>query len=59
MASKKKVTDIFDRRQIHIAKKTLRMPDALANISGQSKEEAREVLEKFGYSKKEIERLER
>lgn len=55
----KKTRDIFDRRQIQIAKKTLRMPDAMANISGQSKEEAREILEKFGYTKKEIERLEK
>lgn len=56
---KKKPKDIFDRRQIQIAKKTLRMPDAMANVSGQSKEEAREVLEKFGYTEKEIERLEK
>ena len=56
---KNKPKDIFERRQLQISKKTLRMPNAMANISGQSKEEAREVLEEFGYTKKEIERLEK
>jgi len=40
--------DIFKKRQIEIAKKTLRMPDAAAGVMGQSKEEAREILKKFG-----------
>jgi len=41
--------DIFKKRQIEIAKKTLRMPDAMVNIiGGMTKAEAREILKKYG-----------
>jgi len=43
--------DIFKKRQIEIAKKTLRMPDAMVNIiGGMTKAEAREILKKYGVS---------
>ena len=41
--------DIFKKRQIEIAKKTLNMPDAMVAVAGgPSKAEAREILKKFG-----------
>lgn len=40
--------DIFAKRQIDIAKKTLKMSDAGAKImGGMTKEEAREILKKY------------
>lgn len=37
--------DIFWKRQVEIAKKTLKMPDAILGvIGGQTKAEAREIL---------------
>lgn len=52
-----KAKNIFDKRQEQISIKTLKMPDAIANISGQTKEEAIIVLKKLGYSDKEIKKL--
>lgn len=40
--------DIFAKRQIDIAKKTLKMSDSGAKImGGMTKEEAREILKKY------------
>lgn len=39
--------DVFKKHQLAIARRTLRMPDALLNmIGGMTKEEARKILEK-------------
>ncbi len=44
-----KQKDPIIRHQIEIAKRTLKMPDALlAVMGGPSKEEAKETLHKFG-----------
>jgi len=46
--------NIFKKRQIEIAKKTLRMPDAMVNIIGRmTKAEAREILKKYNVSESE------
>jgi hypothetical protein len=49
-----------DRHQLSIAKKTLRMPDEMADVAGgPNKAEAREILKtKFGYSDAQIAKLE-
>ena len=49
----KQTLDILDKRQIAIAKKTLKMPDALDGLVGPTKAEARSILKKFGISFKE------
>lgn len=47
--------DVFHHHQTLVAKKTLRMPDAMVNVlGGQTKEEAREHLKKMGWTKKQI-----
>jgi len=57
---KSKNLSMLDKRQISIAKKTLSMPDAMGGVmGGPSKREAREILIKFGYSDKEIKKLEK
>lgn len=49
-----KFRSIFDNHQIKIAKSTLKMSDAGANImGGMTKEEAREILKKFNIKFKE------
>lgn len=45
---------IFNKRQIEIAKQTLKMPIEI----GQTKEEAREILRKFGYNEADIRKIE-
>lgn len=55
--SSKDEDDIFKKRQIEIAKKTLRMPDAMVGvIGGMTKEEAKEILKKYGVSESEDEK---
>lgn len=47
--------DIFKKRQTEIAKKTLKMPDAMANVmGGPTKEEAKEFLKSQRRKKKKI-----
>lgn len=47
--------DVFHHHQTLVAKKTLRMPDAMVGVlGGQTKEEAREHLKKMGWTKKQI-----
>ena len=47
--------NIFDKHQIAIAKKTLKMHDLGASImGGMSKDEARKILQDFGWSELRI-----
>jgi hypothetical protein len=55
----KKKLSVPEKHQLNIAKKTLKMSDAGANImGGMSKKEAREFLSRIGYSDKEIKKME-
>lgn len=55
----KKKLSVPEKHQLNIAKKTLKMSDAGANImGGMTKKEAREFLSKIGYSDKEIKKME-
>ena len=39
---------LFEKRQLEIAKKTVRMPDAMVFVlGGMTKEEARKIIEKY------------
>jgi len=50
----KKQLDVFDKHQIAIAKRTLKMNDVGAAImGGMSKEQARAILKKFNIKVKE------
>jgi hypothetical protein len=51
--------DIFLKHQVNIAKKTLKMSDAGCMIlGGMTKEEARKILIKAGYSANSIQKME-
>jgi hypothetical protein len=48
-----------ERHQLRIALQTLKMHDAAANVmGGPNKEEAREILKRFGYTDQQIQKLE-
>jgi beta-lactam-binding protein with PASTA domain len=46
--------NVFSYHEITIAKKSLQMPKELANILGQSHEQAQNVLKKHGFTDKQI-----
>lgn len=55
----KKSLSVPEKHQLAIAKKTLKMSDAGANImGGMNKKEAKEFLKKIGYSDKQIKKME-
>jgi hypothetical protein len=55
-----KKLSIPEKHQLNIAKRTLRMPDALVAIAGgMNKAEAREFLKRIGWTEKRIEQLEK
>jgi hypothetical protein len=57
--AKKKELSVPEKHQLNIAKKTLKMSDAGANVmGGMNKKEAREFLKKIGYTDKEIAKME-
>lgn len=53
----KKVVGLADKRQIKIAKDTVRNPIKGKLLGGPSVEEAEKVLKKFGYTDEQIEKL--
>lgn len=53
----KKKVDLADKRQISIAKDTVRNPKKGMFLGGPSVEQAEKVLKKFGYSDEQIEKL--
>jgi Zn finger protein HypA/HybF involved in hydrogenase expression len=57
--NKKEGLDVFQKHQLAIAKKTLRMPDAMVGVmGGMNKDEARAFLKSIGWSDKQIAALE-
>lgn len=56
----KLLENVFDKNQLKIAKATLKMTDAGANVmGGMTKDEAREFLKKIGWSEKKIAKFEK
>jgi len=55
-----KKLSVGDKHKLSIAKKTLSMTDAGANVmGGMNKDEAREFLKKIGYTDSQIKKLEK
>lgn len=56
---KMKNLTVFQKHQLNIAKKTLKMSDIGASIiGGMTKEQARNILWNLGYSKEQIKKIE-
>ena len=53
----KKPVDLVDKRQISIAKDTVRNPKKGLLLGGTSVEQAEKILKKFGYTDEQIEKL--
>jgi xanthine/CO dehydrogenase XdhC/CoxF family maturation factor len=52
--------DVFKSHQLNIAKKTLRMPDAMVGVmGGMNKADARKFLKSIGWTDKQIANLEK
>lgn len=54
-----RLLSVPEQHQLAIAKKTLRMPDVMAEVmGGMTKQQAREVLKRIGWSDAKIAKLE-
>lgn len=59
LSESKKKLSVPEKHQLNIAKKTLRMPDAMVGVmGGMDKDDARKFLKKIGYSDREIKKME-